>query len=87
MERHDERKRPVSKKPARVFWPFSPCPEVHHEPSAHDEMFRIVRARFAFSQSGEDVFSDLTTMGWDPALVHNAIVAMSLVPEEEADNG
>ena len=68
----------MSAKRMRTFWPFSPCPEAHHEVSPEDNLLKAVRVRMG-SLSVEEIVADLGEQGFTTGEIHNAIQAITIL--------
>lgn len=74
----------MSVKRMRTFWPFSPCPEAHHEVTREDAVMKAVRVRFAHL-SIEEIQNDLIGLNFTTEEIYNAIKAVELLPDLEED--
>ncbi len=75
----------MSAKRMRTFWPFSPCPEAHHEITREDAVIKAVRARYTHL-SIEEIQSDMVDLGFTNAEVYNAIKAVQVLDESGDDD-
>ncbi len=68
----------MSAKKMRAFWPFSPCPETHHEVSREDAAMKAIRSRFAHL-TVEEIQNDLVGSGFTSEEIYNATKAVVIL--------